>query len=517
MAAALDRTFGLLRRSAMTFVSPEFLFFFLPITVFGFFAIRRFGPTMVAVWLTLASLFFYGWWSTQYLWLLGGSIVFNYVVGDLIGWAARCHGNKASRLVLAAGVAGDLGLLAYFKYANFFADVVGTAVGVRLTLGEIILPLGISFFTFTQIAYLVDRYRGQAEKTSPWYYALFVTYFPHLIAGPILHHRQMIPQFADANTYRLSAENIAVGFTIFSIGMFKKLMLADEVAPYANQVFDAAARGAPLTFLEAWTGALAYCLQIYFDFSGYSDMAIGLSRLFGIQLPINFNSPYKALNIIEFWRRWHMTLSAFLRDYLYIPLGGNRKGPARRYINVLVTMLLGGLWHGAGWTFVIWGGLHGIYLVINHGWRHVAGHLPIAWEGRAWRTFSWALTFLAVVVAWVYFRAPTLSSANAMLLSMADVSSIGRGVGQAVSFDGVRAAATLGVLLAIALALPNTQQFMGRFRPGWEFREGLPGGMVWLQWRPNWLAAVTLGCVTVWMLANIVFIKRVSDFIYFQF
>ena len=240
---------------------------------------------------------------------------------------------------------------------------------------ETLLPLGISFYTFTQIAYLADVYANKAQEYAPANYALFVTWFPHLIAGPIMHHREMMPQFATAFRAKIDPRLVLIGLSIFSVGLAKKVLLADQAAPFADAVFD---RGAllPLTFAEAWVGALAYTMQIYFDFSGYSDMAIGLSLMFGVRLPVNFNSPYKSKSIIEFWRRWHMTLSRFLRDYVYIPLGGNRRGPVRRYANLMATMLIGGLWHGAGWTFVIWGALHGLYLMANHAWNAAGGRLP---------------------------------------------------------------------------------------------------------------------------------------------
>ena len=270
---------------------------------------------------------------------------------------------------LLVAIAANLALLAYYKYAIFFVANAQRLIGHVGPLPEIVLPLGISFFTFTQIAFLVDAHRGLAREYSFTHYTLFVTYFPHLIAGPILHHREMMPQFDRRSTYTLDWDNVAVGLTMFIIGLFKKTVIADDMAAFASPAFDAAAGGTQLTLLEAWGAALAYTFQIYFDFSGYTDMALGASRMFGIVLPLNFRSPYKAANIIDFWRRWHITLSRFLRDYVYIPLGGNRKTVPRRYENLLLTMLVGGLWHGAGWTFVFWGALHGIYLVVNHGWR----------------------------------------------------------------------------------------------------------------------------------------------------
>jgi D-alanyl-lipoteichoic acid acyltransferase DltB (MBOAT superfamily) len=344
----------------MLFNSLPFVFCFLPIVVMGFFVLGRRSPAAAAAWLTLASLFFYGWWNPAYVGLLMGSMIFNYWLGVRIVHSVHAQSASAllrARRLLIAAIAVDLLLLGYYKYANFFVENLNAPLGTQISLGAIILPLGISFFTFTQIAFLVDAYQGKAREYSFIHYSLFVTYFPHLIAGPILHHAEMMPQFAQRETYRPDYDKIAAGVTLFVLGLAKKVLIADDVGGYVAPFFDAARSGAPLTFLEAWCGALAYTFQLYFDFSGYSDMAVGLSLMFGVRLPINFHSPYKAANIIEFWRRWHMTLSRFLRDYLYVPLGGNRKGAARRYINLFITMLLGGLWHGAGWTFVMWGSI----------------------------------------------------------------------------------------------------------------------------------------------------------------
>lgn len=307
--------------------------------------------------------------------------------------------------LLGAAITANLLLLAYYKYANFFVSSLSSAAGWESINLDIILPIGISFFTFTQVAFLVDTYQGKVKEYNFAHYLLFVTYFPHLIAGPVLHHKEMMPQFADKKTYLPSADNFAIGLSIFVIGLSKKVLIADNIAPLANPVFEINAHPA---LVESWFGALAYAMQLYFDFSGYSDMAIGLSRLFGVRLPLNFNSPYKAENIIDFWRRWHMTLSRFLRDYLYIPLGGNRNGSFARFRNLFITMLLGGLWHGAGWTFVIWGGLHGIYLGINHGWHFLQEKLGLsASQSLRSKIVARSITFLAVLVAWVFFRAPS--------------------------------------------------------------------------------------------------------------
>ena len=411
----------------MLFNSPVFLFAYLPVTLFGFFLTARLGASSALAWLTAASVVFYGWWNVAWVPLMLASIGFNYVAARTV--AARLAGVSASgwtripaRAVLICAITVDLAALVYFKYASFVVDTVARLSGTswRWPAGE--LPLGISFFTFTQIAFLVDVYQRRAVDFSPVRYGLFVTYFPHLIAGPILHHREMMPQFERADIFRFSATRLADGLVMFVLGLFKKAVLADTFAGYASPAFAAAGTHA-LSLFEAWGAALSYTLQIYFDFSGYSDMAIGLALMIGVQLPMNFRSPYRSRNIAEFWRRWHMTLSRFLRDYLYIPLGGNRHGLARQQASLMITMLLGGLWHGAGWTFVIWGGLHGAYLMAYHAWRRAAGRVgrlgrPAPLVGVAMAPLAWLATFLAVVIAWVFFRATDLRSAMSVLHGM---------------------------------------------------------------------------------------------------
>ncbi|HXN67891.1 MAG TPA: MBOAT family O-acyltransferase, partial [Bradyrhizobium sp.] len=327
----------------MLFNSYPFIFLFLPIALLGYFALGRLGNLAPVVWLALASLAFYSASNWQFVPLLMASVAFNYVIGLLL--IAKPLGPAARLAAVTAGVAGDLLVLGTFKYAGFLAANLNAVFAAGLTV-NILLPVGISFYTFTQIAFLVDAYRGNVARYALPHYALFVTYFPHLIAGPILHHRDMIPQFERKETKRPDPHLILCGLIIFAIGLFKKTCLADGIQPLVALAFGPTAP----SFDQAWIGALAYTFQLYFDFSGYSDMAIGISLMFGIFLPLNFNSPYKAQNIIDFWRRWHMTLSQFLRDYLYIPLGGNRRGPVLRYVNLMITMALGGLWHGAAWT-----------------------------------------------------------------------------------------------------------------------------------------------------------------------
>jgi alginate O-acetyltransferase complex protein AlgI len=406
----------------MLFPTGIFTFLFLPVVLAVFFVWGRFRPYGAAAWLFFASLFFYGYWMPEFTLLLVASIVVNFRLGLFIGrHRANAEGgtNRVAKRALIFGVAINLVVLGYFKYANFFVDNVNAILGTHADIGRIVLPIGISFYTFTQIAFLADAYSKGIKEYRFAHYGLFVTYFPHLVAGPVLHHAQMMPQFALASTYRLNSANVAAGLAIFAIGLTKKVVLADGIAPYADAVFSVADHPAPLSFNESWIGALAYTFQLYFDFSGYSDMAIGLSLLFNVRLPFNFDSPYKALNIVEFWRRWHMTLSNFLRDYLYVPLGGNRHGRARRYLNLMLTMVLGGLWHGASWTFIFWGTLHGTYLVANHAVRALMGrHAPAFDRSFAWKACSLVTTFVCVVIAWVFFRAHSFAEAAAMLEAM---------------------------------------------------------------------------------------------------
>jgi D-alanyl-lipoteichoic acid acyltransferase DltB (MBOAT superfamily) len=347
----------------MLFNSYEFILVFLPLTAAAFFLTARLlGKEAALGVLVAASLVYYGWWRWSYLPLLVASIVANFVVGRFLEPGDDDRSRPYRKTVMVVGIACNLGLLGYFKYANFFIDNLAELTGAAPRNFEIILPLAISFFTFQQVAYLVDAHRGETKEHSFLHYCLFVTFFPQLIAGPIVHHKEMLPQFSRDETYSVRAEMVAVGLSVFVIGLFKKVVLADSLASYASPLFAFADSGGAPSFLHAWGGALAYTFQLYFDFSGYSDMAMGIAFMFGIRLPLNFDSPYKASNIIDFWRRWHISLSRFLRDYLYFPLGGNRRGKGRRYANLLITMLLGGLWHGAGWTFVIWGVNAGVNL-----------------------------------------------------------------------------------------------------------------------------------------------------------
>jgi D-alanyl-lipoteichoic acid acyltransferase DltB (MBOAT superfamily) len=499
----------------MLFSSYAFLFQFLPIVALAYAGARRYSPRCGILALAFASLIFYAAWKPVYLLVLVASIGFNFWLG------LKMEDPQRRRRIGTLGVTLNLAVLCYFKYTNFLFDSLTTLTGTPLPFVNVILPLGISFFTFQQIAYLVDVMRGARVERDIVSYTLFVSFFPHLIAGPLVHHAEMIPQFKRARSGR-SAVLAARGLAIFAAGLFKKVVIADNLAQFVTPVFAHLDAGGGVTTPWAWLATLAYSLQIYFDFSGYSDMAVGLALLFGIRLPVNFRSPYKATSVIEFWRRWHITLSRFLRDYLYIPLGGNRLGEHRRYTNLLVTMLLGGLWHGAGWNFIIWGGLHGSYLCINHLWRAWRGDTAPAPATMAARIVCWAITFFAVVIAWVFFRARTAAGAWQMLGSL-----FGFEAGSsAYASAGILRVLDLPVLvggdtllliggcvvalaLAIALSLPNVAQLF-RYR---EYRRAPEQGS-FVRWRPN--AAWALFTALAFAISLFGMWQRL-EFLYFQF
>jgi alginate O-acetyltransferase complex protein AlgI len=520
----------------MLFNSHPFIFIFLPITLFGFFCFGYYGSRLAVGWLVTVSVLFYGWWNPEAVAILAASIAINFAVGRALAQLEPTRYKGIRQSILITGIGANLCVLLYYKYFNFLLTTVSDLVNISLPHWDITLPLGISFFTFTQIAFLVDAYRGEVKEYNPLHYALFVTFFPHLIAGPILHHKEMMPQFSNRQIFQPSAEHLSVGLTVFLIGLFKKVIIADGIAQYVSPVFGAAEAGQVLTFFEAWAGALAYTFQLYFDFSGYSDMAIGLARIFGIILPLNFNSPYKATSIIDFWRRWHMTLTRFLRDYLYIPLGGSRRGTPRQFLNLFITMLLCGLWHGAGFTFVIWGALHGLYLIVNHLWRRIVQTCGLTTLSSSflWTWTARLVTFVAVVIGWVIFRAETLSAAmqllkamagyngvvisNAWLLRLGPVASWMQALG--IEFGvltvplAVKACFWTIPLFAIVWLMPNTQEYMANYHIGFEKTGIEPSRFGALIWRPSWILAVVFGIAGCYTLLSL---HHESEFLYFQF
>lgn len=401
----------------MLFNSFEFLCLFLPCVFILFRLLVKKKYSYGILFLVISSLVFYGWWNPRYLLLFIGSITTNFLIGRVV--QNQNLSQSSRKFSLITGVLLNLLFLGYYKYLNFFAVNLNLLFGTEFQVHKTLLPLAISFFTFQQITYLVDSYKNEVDKHSFIYYCLYVSFFPQLIAGPIVHHKEVLPQFKNKKPATFSYDNIANGLIIFIVGLGKKVVLADSLSVYSNSVFDASTTESALSMSEAWVGALSYSFQLYFDFSGYSDMATGIALIFGIILPLNFNAPYRAQNIIEFWRRWHITLSRFLRDYLYIPLGGNRHGAFNRYRNLFLTMLLGGIWHGAGWTFIMWGALHGFYLCVNHLWIHIKAQQGLSGPPTIFsRIFSQVTTFFFVVVGWVFFKATNFTSAVSILKSM---------------------------------------------------------------------------------------------------
>ena len=480
----------------MLFNSYIYIFFFLPFTFFIYFYLNsKKLVTAAKVFLVLASLFFYSWWNIKYLPIILASMIFNFLIGLQLS-----KNKKHKKSILIFGISANVALLGYFKYYDFFISNLNNLLGTDFKLLHLALPLAISFFTFQQIAYLVDSYRGETKEYSFLNYANFVTFFPQLIAGPIVHHKEMMPQFERLSNKVKRYSNIAKGIFIFSIGLFKKVMIADTFAIWANAGFDIAPT---LNMAKAWVTSLSYTFQLYFDFSGYTDMAIGSALLFNIKLPINFNSPYKAISIQDFWRRWHITLSRFLRDYIYIPLGGNKKGELKTYRNLLITFLIGGIWHGAGWNFVFWGFLHGFATIIHRVWKKLGFSLN--------RLLAWFITFNFINITWVFFRAKDWQSATKVLDGMffgklilpiewkSSLNSIfssekfGYWLSH-ISRDKYTIYWVIGALIIVTL-FKNSNEMLNRFKPN----------------------LLTLIFSVVLFLVSIASLNKFSEFLYFNF
>jgi len=486
----------------MLFNSYTFIFLFLPITFFIYFYLNS-KRLLVAskAFLVFASLFFYSWWNIAYLPLILISMLFNYSLGVSLV-REKFHKQVSNKILLIIGIIANLALLGYFKYADFFIENINLTFSTDVSLLHLALPLAISFFTFQQIAYLVDSYRKETDEYDFLNYAIFVTFFPQLIAGPIVHHKEMMPQFASENNRIKNYANIATGLFIFSIGLFKKVVIADTFAIGATQGFDNAE---VLNLIEGWITSLSYTFQLYFDFSGYTDMAIGAALLFNIRLPINFDSPYKAVSIQDFWRRWHITLSRFLKDYIYIPLGGNRKSEIRTYANLFTTFLLGGIWHGAGWTFVLWGALHGFALMIHRLWQKLGFKLPTI--------LAWFITFNFVNIAWVFFRAREFEDAIKVLNGMFGMSGVALpnvlasklaflkayGVEFGMFMSHIKGTNItliyLGLAFIVVLALKNSAYYMQNFQPSKRY-------------------ALLSALLFAWGFFSL---NKVSEFLYFNF
>jgi alginate O-acetyltransferase complex protein AlgI len=481
----------------LLFNSFEFILLFLPVTFFVYFFLNKNKLINLAKgWLVFCSLFFYSYWNIKYLALITCSMIFNYSIGTTLNNPEIIKLKINRKAVLIFGITCNILLLGYYKYYDFFVSNFNHLLKTDFNLLNIILPLGISFFTFTQVAYLVDAYKETVKEADFINYALFVTYFPHLIAGPIIHHKEMMPQFNRLKNKVLNYKNIYIGIVLFAIGLFKKVIIADNLSPLVHQGFDISPH---LSFVEAWMVSMSYTLQLYFDFSGYTDMALGISAMFNIFLPQNFNSPYKAQNLQDFWRRWHITLSRFLKDYIYIPLGGNRIGEINTYRNLLLTFLIGGLWHGAAWTFIIWGAFHGIGLIIHRFWQKLNVNMP--------RVFAIILTFIFVNSTFAIFRATNITSATKVLKGCFDLSGF---ITPQVFHGVIRFKNTLSqipwqdfnlsvftLIAAIIIAFA--------FRNSFEIARNL---------KPKAVYSIIIGFFVCWILLNM---NRVNEFLYFNF
>lgn len=472
----------------MLFNSVEFLFVFLPITFAVYFLLNKAKLINLATaWLVVASLAFYSYWKVDYLPLILISMVFNYSIGSTISHDNKLKINK--RVMFLIGIIGNVSLLVYYKYFNFLISNFNAIFSAEFNYMNIVLPLAISFFTFQQIAYLVDSYEGKTKEYDFLRYALFVTFFPQLIAGPIVHHTEMMPQFANLRSRFINPKNIALGMFLLSVGLFKKVVIADFLSPYVAQIFDVIAKP---TFLETWIGAFAYTFQLYFDFSGYTDMATGIALLFNILLPQNFNSPLKASSIQDFWRRWHMTLSRFLRDYIYIPMGGNRAGEKKTYRNLFLTFLIGGIWHGANWTFILWGVFHGIAVCVHRYWLKT--------QKTMYSWCSYSLTFLFIVLSFLMFRAQTVERACVLYNSLLGLNGFG-----SVMFDRFRLSfegGSLKISLFLIIAVIVMAFFMKNS----------------IEWAKNFKPNKLYLTLTITMLiVSLLNLNRISEFLYFQF
>jgi alginate O-acetyltransferase complex protein AlgI len=518
------------------FNSYPFLFGFLPLAlVLTYWAGRRRTPTLAKVTLAVLSLGFYAWWRPIYLWLLLFSIVFNYVVGDQIQQAVASERRVRSRTLLFLGLVVDVGMLGWFKYANFFADNIAAVAGTHWRLERIALPLAISFYTFQKIAYLVDSARGEARRMSILDFTLFASFFPQLIAGPIVHYKEVVPQLQGPLFGKLIWRNILVGLTIMAIGLFKKTVIADTLNDYADPLFALSDGKQSIDLVAGWLAAITYTLQVYFDFSGYSDMAIGLARMFGVKLPLNFHSPYRAANIADFWRRWHMTLQRMIYSYVFQPMSLSLIRWSSRHdltgwtafgvsvaFPTFITFLIVGVWHGAGWTFAAFGLMHAIYVTsfeisrerrAQRQRRLRKARLKPPDPGPPQRLAARALTVVAVLLADVMFRSNTVPGAISVWLGMAGL----RGVSDGMRFATWDLGATLLICIAMITFFPNTQQIMSRFDPAYnwkEWRDVAPPLVPWT-WRPNTVGLLLAGAV---LFFGVIFIERgQAVFLYFNF
>jgi D-alanyl-lipoteichoic acid acyltransferase DltB (MBOAT superfamily) len=504
------------------FTSFEFILIFLPLAYAGFILAHRLWSWSGAIkFLAAASLVFYGMWGVPLLLVLAGSILFNYTAGTLISGLSGQR--EQARNLLIGSIAANLALLGYLKYTNFLIDVANQLTGAGLDHSILPLSIGVSFFTFIQIGYLIDAYNGQQVRGDLSRYIVFSAFFPCVTAGPLVLQREIMEQLDNPKHEAFEIRRAAIGLTMFGMGLFKKVVLADSIAPYADQVFNGVAQGVAVDAATAWIGSTCYALQLYFDFSGYSDMALGLGLLFGIKLPLNFDSPFKATNISDFWRRWHMTMTRFFTNYIYSGLamkgmrrsaGGNAT-PFQKYLRVgaipaIVTFLVAGVWHGAGWTFVVYGLIHGLAIATFLGWREFGGiKLPAP--------VGWALTMAVVISGLVVFRAADLSTAGTILANMWSLGlvEVAQSGAMIAGFDLPRAASLIVLLGAITLLLPNTQQMLHRDWPSSDSKPSdvaLNAGL--LAWRPALTSAVIISGAYI---SALTLIGSGSNFLYYQF
>jgi alginate O-acetyltransferase complex protein AlgI len=519
----------------MLFNSDEFLFAFLPVTLFGFYLLGTISRTSALRWLILASLVFYAWWRPVNVLIIAPSIAVNFALARMLLRLNEGEGARsASKVVLLLGIAFNVAFLGFFKYTDFVSGAINDVFGANLVLRHIILPLGISFITFQKIAFLVDVQAGRVRSFTLQDYCIFVLFFPQLIAGPIVHYREMIPQFHTISC-RFDKENVAIGLTLLFFGLFKKVVFADNIALQVTPIYEHAAAEGGTSFLLAWVAAIGFTLQIYFDFSGYTDMALGLARFFGIRLPPNFDSPLRASSIIDFWLHWHMTLTRFLTGYIYNPLTlwltrrrlsqglpgfGGRNTTVGAFVYLLmfptvITMFLSGLWHGAGYGFIVWGLLHGFYLTINHAWRLVAARL---WPHspsyiRFMAPTGWALTFVSVTVSMIFFRSPTMTSAIDLMKGIIGLNGIAL---PQPAGDLAKIAIWISILMFVALACPNTLQILARYEPALGVKSPPTKTVLdsFVEWKASLPWAIAVSAVAA---IAIVSIGGPSEFLYWQF
>ena len=517
----------------MVFNSYEFIFAFLPAVVAVFFALGRVSRAWALRWLIGASLFFYAWWRPFNVLIIAPSVVINFGLARLLQRLGRQGNRGAALAVLLVGIAFNVAFLGYFKYSNFLVGAVNDVFGTQMVLARVILPLGISFITFQKIAFLIDVHAGRVESFTLQDYCLFVLFFPQLIAGPIVHYREMMPQFHRVPC-RFDKSNVSIGLTLFAFGLFEKAFLADSLAQFVTPIYAQATSGSSIALVPAWIAAVGFTLQIYFDFTGYTDMALGIARLFGVRLPPNFNSPLRASSIIDFWLRWHMTLTRFLMAYVYNPLAlwltrrraargspsfGGRNRSLGAFIELLMfptllTMLVSGIWHGAGYTFIVWGVLHGLFLTVNHAWRLFG---PKLWRDKSryerfMQPAGFIITFTCVAASMVIFRSANLNTASGLLQGLLGLHGIGlRGIGLK------NVALWIGAAAFVAFACPNTLQILSRYEPalGWKPspHEGATDKTRAL-WEPSLAWAIAVSMIVAIGILNL---GGQSEFLYWQF